>query len=230
MHVRPIDGTLLGYLDAADRDHLSDLGVHRRFAEGDVLLRQGDPTDHVLVLLTGWARVYSLSPDGQETVIALRGPGDAVGELAALHGWDRTASVQALSPVDAIQLRRHQFIECLHRRPTIAVAMIKQMSIRLREIETNLLDVTTLDVSRRVAAYLLRMAHQHDTPNPGGTDLGIPLSQQDIANRVGASLRGVARAMALLRDRGIVVTTRRHIVIARPDVLRAFADNVPRGM
>jgi CRP/FNR family transcriptional regulator, cyclic AMP receptor protein len=55
------------------------------------------------------------------------------------------------------------------------------------------------------------------------------LSQQDIANRVGASLRGVARAMALLRDRGIVVTTRRRIVIARPDVLRAFAANVPRG-
>ncbi|HEX4703577.1 MAG TPA: Crp/Fnr family transcriptional regulator [Pseudonocardiaceae bacterium] len=229
MDIRPVDGTLLGYLGTPDSDHLVSLGVRRHFAEGDVLLRQGDPTDHVLVLLSGWVRVYSLTQDGQETVIALRGPGDAVGELAALHGWDRTASVQALAPVEAVQLLRHQFIECLHHRPTIAVALIKQMSIRLREIESTLLDVTTLDVSRRVAVYLLRMARQHGTPNPAGTDLGMPLSQQDIANRVGASLRGVARAMALLRDRGIVVTTRRRIVIARPDVLRSFAGNMPRG-
>jgi DNA-binding GntR family transcriptional regulator len=57
----------------------------------------------------------------------------------------------------------------------------------------------------------------------------MPLSQQDIAGRVGASLRGVARALAMLRRRGIICTTRRRIVIVRPDVLRSFAGNMPDG-
>lgn len=230
MDLRPVEGSLLSYVGAADRVHLISLGVRRRFAEGDVLLRQGDPSDHVFVLLSGWVRVYSIYPDGQEIMVALRGTGDAIGELAALHGWDRTANVQALTPVDVVQLLRHQLVECLHARPTVAVAMIKQMSIRLRELNTILTDVTTLDVSRRVATYLLRLAGQHGTTGPAGLALDVPISQQDIASQVGASLRGVARAMALFRDRGIVLTSRRQIVIAHPGVLRSFAGNMPHGI
>lgn len=230
MDGQPTEGTLFAYLEPVDRAYLVSLGDRRRFAEGDVLLRQGDPTDHVLVLLSGWVRIYSTGRDGQEVVLALRGPGDVLGELAALHGWDRTASIQALEPVGVAQLRSARFLDCLNARPTIAIAMIKQMSTRLREAEMALLDFATQDVSRRVASYLARMARQHGIPGPNGIALSVPLSQQDIANRVGASLRGVARAMAVLRERGIVVSARRRIVIARPDVLRSFAGNVPDGM
>jgi CRP/FNR family cyclic AMP-dependent transcriptional regulator len=230
MDIQPVDGALLSYLEPADRVHLLTQGTSRHFAVGEVLLREGDPSDHVLVLVAGWIRAYSTSRDGQETVIALRGAGDILGELAALHGWNRTVSIQALEPVEVAQLKRPEFLACLYARPTIAVAMIKQMSIRLREAETTLLDLATLDVSRRVALYLLRMARRHGHPEGSGIVLDLPFTQQDVANHVGASLRGVARTMALLRERGIVVTRRRHIVIARPDVLRSFAGNPPNGM
>lgn len=224
MDIQPVEGSLLSFLNAADRARIVSGGVRRQFAEGDVLLREGDPTDHVLVMATGWVRIHLTDPDGQEIVIALRGPGDMVGERAALHDWDRTATVQALTPVQVIQLSRGQVLECLLNRPTIAIALAKLMSSRLREAENTLLEVTTLDVSGRVAAYLLRMASQYGIPNPDGIALGTPLSQQEIANRVGASLRGVARAMTLLRERGIIATPRpRRIVIMRPDVLRSFA-------
>lgn len=227
MDLQPVEGSLLGFLSDADRAYLVSGGVRRTFAENDVLLRQGDPTDHVLVVVTGWVRIFFTDPDGQEIVAALRGPGDVVGERAALHDWDRTATVQALTPVAVIQLSRGQLMECLLAKPTIAIGMIKQMSHRLREAEATLLEVTTLDVSRRVAAYLLRLASQHGIPDTDGTALGLPLSQQEIANRVGASLRTVARAIALLRERGIISTTRpRRIVIMLPDVLRSFAGNV----
>lgn len=230
MDLPPVAGSLLSFVGAAECDRLMSAGVRRRFFDGDLLLRQGDPSDHVLLLLTGWVRVYSTSVDGQETMVALRGAGDLVGELAALHGWDRTASVQALTPVDVVQLLREQFVECVHTSPVIAVGLIKQMSARLREVETILFEVNTLDVSRRVATYLVELASRHGAPGADGVVLGMPLSQQDIASRVGASLRGVARAMRLLRDRGIICTTRRRIVIVRPDVLRSFAGNMPHGI
>lgn len=225
------DGSLFGYLDRDDRAYLLELGESRRFDRGDVLLREGDPTDHVFVLSSGWVRVYSASPDGQEVVLALRGPGDLIGELAVLHGWNRTVSIAALEPLVVVQLRAAQFVGSLRDRPGIAIAMIKQTSARLREHEQALLEFATQDVSRRVAGYLLRMARQHGLPGPRGVALSVPLSQQDIANRVGASLRAVARAMAMLRERGLVVTTRRGIVVARPEVLRSFVGpaNVPNG-
>jgi CRP/FNR family cyclic AMP-dependent transcriptional regulator len=128
-----------------------------------------------------------------------------------------------------LQLLRDQFVECLYTRPMIAVGLIKQMSTRLREVENILVEVNTLDLNRRVATYLWRLANRHGTPGPDGVVLGMPLSQQDIAGRVGASLRGVARALAMLRRRGIICTTRRRIVIVRPDVLRSFAGNMPDG-
>lgn len=216
-------GSLFAYLPAAERDFLRTLGLTRSFARDELLLREGDPTDHVYVLVSGWVRVYSSTPDGQEVLIAIRGPGDVIGDLAALLGIPRTASVRTLESVSVIQIRSAQFVARLRERPDFAIAMIKQMSMRLREAESVRVDVATMDVTRRVATYLLRLIEEHGMHRPTGTVLRIPLSQQDIANRVGASRRAVARAMAVLRDRQIIRTAPRQIVVVRPDVLALFA-------
>ncbi len=217
-------GSLLTYLEPDEREFLLASGTRRAFPGGEVMLREGDPTNHVFVLIAGWVRVYSSTADGQEVLLALRGPGDVIGDLAALHGWTRTASVKALQKVIAVQLLSSQFVSSLHARPGIAVGMIKQMSRRLRESETARVDAATLDVTRRVARYVLRLVRQHGVPEAAGRALGMPLTQQDIANHVGASRRAVARAMAILRERQIVTTEGRRIVVANREVLALFAN------
>lgn len=219
-----VPGSLLTYLEPDEREFLLASGRRRAFKGGEVLLREGDPTNHVFVLIAGWVRVYSSTAHGQEVLLALRGPGDVIGDLAALHGWVRTASVKALQKVTAVQLLSAQFEYSLHTRPGIAVAMIKQMSRRLLESERARVDAATLDVTRRVARYILRLVRQHGVPEQGGRALGMPLTQQDIANHVGASRRAVARAMAILRERHIVTTEGRRIVVANREVLALFAD------
>jgi len=218
-----VAGSLLAYLDAAGRDFLFGLGVRRRFGAGETLVRQGDPTDHVLVLMSGWVRVFCTSANGHEVLVALRGPGDVIGDQAALHSGVRTNSVQTLEPVLAVQLKSDQLRYCVRNRPNIALAMIRQLSERLREAESARVDFAALDVAQRVATYLLQLARQHGVAERGGVALRMPLSQQDIANRVGASRRAVARSLAVLRERRIVSTFRRRIVIVQPDVLEAFA-------
>ena len=103
------------------------------------------------------------------------------------------------------------------------------MSERLREADLVRADFATLDTTKRVAACLLRLLPAHAAPMAQGLQLRIPLSQQDVANRIGASPRSVARAFAVLRDRGIVTSTRGHLLIAKPDVLRSFVGNLPNG-
>src|SRR5437588_5236308 len=106
-------------------------------------MRQGDPTDYVLVMVSGWVQVRSTNPDGQEVVLAVRGPGDLIGELAALTGRERTVSVTALGPVTANQLRRGEFMDFLRTNPDIAIAVIKQVAARLLQSEHALLEFAT---------------------------------------------------------------------------------------
>jgi CRP-like cAMP-binding protein len=229
-NVDPVDGSLLAYLPANDRNYLLSQGVCRSFPPEELMLLEGDPGDHVLIIESGWVRVSTALSDGQEVLLALRGPGDVIGELALLHGWARTASVRSLERVGAVQLRGPQFMASIRERPEIAVALAKTVSARMREAEWTRIDIATLDVSRRVATYLLRLADQHGRHEPAGTVLDPPLTQQDIANQVGASRRAVARSLAVLRDRGIVVTARRRIVVAKAEVLRSLARCVPNGI
>jgi CRP-like cAMP-binding protein len=222
-------GSLLTYVTADDIDHIDRIGVRRSYSAGEVVLRQGDPTDHVLVLLSGWARVAATTGKGTELLVAFRGPGDIVGDLAALHGWERTASVETLDAVLAILLRREQFLGLLANRPGFALGMLKQMAERLRESDLIRADFASLDTTKRVAACLLRLVRAHAAPTAAGVELRIPCSQLDVANRIGASPRSVARAFAVLRERGIVTSVRGHILISRPDVLQAFVGNLPNG-
>ncbi len=229
----PVAGTLLSYLARADRDFLLRRGVTRRLPAGTAVMHEGDPTDHVLVLLSGWVRVYTTASDGQVVLFALRGPGDVIGDLAALQGWPRTATVDTLQETAFTQFRSDEFVACLHDRPAVALALLRQMATRLRDSEAARVDFATMDVARRVAALLVRLADVHGSATEEGLVVRMPLTQQDIANRIGGSRRAVARALAAFRDRGVVTTGRRLFVVAAPDVLRSFAGtaaaNVPHG-
>lgn len=224
-----VAGSLMSYLAPADRTFLLGRGVPRQLPGDTAVMHEGDPTDHVLVLLSGWVRVYSSTKDGQVVLFALRGPGDVIGDLAALQNWTRTATVETLQEIRFVQLRTEDFVTCLHDRPAVAIAMLRQMAVRLRDAEAARIDFATLDVARRVAALLLRLAEVHGHAEPAGLVVRSPLTQQDIADRIGASRRAVARALATLRERRVVTTGRREFVVAAPEVLRAFAGSVPDG-
>lgn len=223
------EGALLAYLSEADRAYLLGLGVRRSFGAKEFVLLQGDPSDHVQILISGWVRVSAVVEDGREVLYALRGPGDVLGDIAAVAGLGRTASVRCLEPVTVMQLSGAQFLACLRARPEIAIAMIKSVVMRLRDAETARIDSAMLGVAQRVAAHLVRLVAEHGREVEDGVMIDIRLSQQDIADQIGAALRTVARGFAVLRDRGIVDTGRRRITVRRLDVLRALAGSMPNG-
>ncbi|HEY3470340.1 MAG TPA: Crp/Fnr family transcriptional regulator [Amycolatopsis sp.] len=228
-HDDTAEGALLTYLADADREYLLARGVRRRFRANDVVLMEGDPSDHVHVLVAGWVRVSTIVEDGREVLFGLRGPGEVLGDLAAVTGRPRTASVRAIEPCTVFQLTGAQFIDVLHTRPAIAVATIKTVAARLRAAESARVDSAAFDVSRRVAVHLVRLAEEHGRRVPEGVVIDAALSQADIAAQVGAARRTVARALGVLRERGIVETGRRRILIRQPRVLRAFARSEPNG-
>ncbi|WP_410634422.1 Crp/Fnr family transcriptional regulator [Amycolatopsis sp. cmx-4-83] len=228
-HEDTAEGALLAYLADADREYLLSRGTRRRFRANDVVLMEGDPSDHVHVLVAGWVRVSAIVEDGREVLFGLRGPGEVLGDLAAVTGRPRTASVRAIEPCTVFQLTGAQFIDVLHARPEIAIATIKTVAARLRNAESARVDSAALDVTRRVAVHLLRLAEEHGRSVPEGVVIEAALSQTDIAAQVGAARRTVARALRVLREREIVETGRRRILIRKLRVLQAFARSEPNG-
>lgn len=225
----PVTGSLLSYLAPADRDFLLRRAVIRTMPAGTPLMHEGDPTDHVLVLLSGWVRVYTNARDGQVVLLSLCGPGEVIGDLAALQGWPRTATVTTLQETEFAQFTHEGFLACLQDRAAVGVALLRQLAVRMRKAEGARIDSATMDVAQRVAALLVRLADLHGSPSPQGVVVGMPLTQQDIANSIGGSRRAVARALKAFRDRGMLVTGRRTFVVSGLDVLRRLAGSVPDG-
>ncbi|MFJ6134567.1 Crp/Fnr family transcriptional regulator [Kitasatospora sp. NPDC092286] len=210
----------LARLEQAERTALLSLGRRLRYPPRSTVIRQEEPSDHVLLILHGWLKVTAAAPNGYEALLALRGPGDIVGESAALSGRPRAATVTTLEPVEAVAVDRTTFTAHLQRAPATALQLLALSTDRLRTADRRRLAFASLSVSERLSDLLLELARTHGSPTDEGILITVPLSQQELAGSVGASREAVARLLRSLRDRGVVITRRRSLVIARPDVLR----------
>ncbi|MFH8560430.1 Crp/Fnr family transcriptional regulator [Streptomyces sp. NPDC017988] len=217
----------LARLERDDRAALLDTGRPLHYPARAVIMRQDEPSAHVLLLLHGWTKVTATAANGYEALLALRGPGDIIGEGAALSGRGRSATVTALEQVEAVAIEQGRFTGFLAGSPEVALKLLGLATDRQRSTDRRRLEWAALSVRERLAVLLLDLLRTHGTRTEEGVALTIPLSQQEFAGSVGASREAVARLLKELRNRRIVVTSRRRIVVVRPDVLRRIAGSEP---
>lgn len=210
-------------LDADDRQALFHGGNPLTFPVRQVLLREHEPSTHVLIILSGWAKVTSAAPNGYEALLALRGPGDIVGEQALLSGRPRGATVTALERVEALAVDAERFGAILDERPGVARKLLALTADRTRDSDRRRVQFASLTVQERFALLLLDLIRTHGKESEDGVQLTAGLTQSELAGSVGASREAVARLLKQLRERGVVRTGRRGIVVVRPDVLRRMA-------
>ncbi|MFG2618473.1 Crp/Fnr family transcriptional regulator [Streptomyces sp. NPDC048507] len=210
----------LARLENEDATALRKLGRELRFAPRSPLIQQDEPSTHVLLLLTGWTKVTASAATGYQALLALRGPGDIVGESAAVTGGPRSATVTALEHVRAVAIDHRAFREFLAGCPAAAFTLLGLTAERTRASDRRQLAHASMSVRERLATLLLDLARTHGRRGTDGVEIAVPLTKQELAGAVGASREMVQRALKELRDRGVVATGRRTVVIARPDVLR----------
>ncbi|MCB5911599.1 Crp/Fnr family transcriptional regulator [Streptomyces pinistramenti] len=213
----------LARLAEGSRKALLATGVELRYPSRAVVLREGEPSSHVLLVLDGWLKVTADSHNGHEALLALRGPGDIVGESAALHGSSRSASVTALEPVKAMVVAAERFTVFLDEHPVAARRLMAVITDRMRAGDRKRLELAACGVKERLARLLLELAEWHGEWVPEGILVRVPLSQQELAGSVGSSREAVARLLRELRERGVVTTRRRSLIVVRPEVLRRIS-------
>lgn len=216
--------SFLDGLAPPERAALRGLGIVRRFRREATLLLEGDRGDHVLLLVTGRVRIVNCAPDGREILVAVRGPGELVGELSALSAEDtpRAATVIALDDVVAQVIPGPVLIDFLRAHPDVAVALLRQLAGRLRESSARHVDAGAYDALRRVGRALVELAEREGRVVDDGIAVAHGLTQQDVAGLVASSRETVTRALAVLRRRDLVATERRMIVVRDLERLREF--------
>jgi CRP-like cAMP-binding protein len=211
-------------LSTSDVSTLLAEGVRREYARGAVLLHEGEESTHVMVILSGYAKVTAASVDGDVTLLAIRSRGELVGELAALDGLPRSATVTAAGPVHVQALTKSSFHGFLARRPEVKEAVGRSVTAKLRSAIRNRIEFSGCSVKVRVARVLLRLAAIHGEHANRGTNIACPLSQPELAALVNAAEPTVHKALAELRRQGVLVTGYRSVTILDATSLRAVAN------
>ena len=212
----------LSELAADERAELEQLGSVRRYRRGDVLFHEGDDAGAVLVLLAGHVKAAMLN-DGREIILAFPGPGELLGELSAIDGRPRSGTVRAIDDVEALVIPGSAFRAFLEHRPRVAFVLLCSVIARLRTADRQRVDYAVNDVVVRVAGRLVELCDRFGCEEGTGVEIGLSITQDELAAWAGASREAVAKAMALLRTLGWVQTERRRILVLDLPALRRYA-------
>lgn len=190
---------------------LAAQGQVRSYPKNAVIINEGEAGDSLYVILAGRAKVFVAEQDGREMILDTREPGECVGEMT-LDGGPRSASVMCLEPTVCSVVSRGALREALATDPDFALQLIATLIDRARLATDLVRNLALMDVYGRVARLLLQLA---DEQADGKLVVRERLTQQDIADRVGASRDMVNRILRDLNAGGYISTENRVITLQR---------------
>jgi CRP-like cAMP-binding protein len=209
-------------LSPNERSALSSLGLSRDYQADATLCNEGDLATNVFILVSGWVKILSTTKDGHEIVLALRGDGDIVGEVAETTGR-RNATMRAIGKVRALIVQFDKFYAFLDSNLGVGHTYRRVVTHRWNDADaTNRIRAVTTG-GQRLAALLLDLASRHGRKADGVIYLTLPLSQEELASLAGTSRATVTRAFDNWRQRDLIRTRQHRITIIDPEALRRVA-------
>jgi CRP-like cAMP-binding protein len=194
-----------------DLESIASLLIERRFPKHKTVVEEGLPGDYMYVIREGRVKVTKLSGDGREKILELLEEGSFFGEMSLLDSAPRSASVKALTDVRILALARNDFLNVLRRSPDLALAVIQELTQRLRQQDEQASSLSFQRVKERTQGLLVRLARD-DTGVPGR--LATPsLTHQQIADMIGTSRETVTRAVKGLKQDGWLEQDGKHYLV-----------------
>src|SRR5215472_8720238 len=189
-------------------------------ARGDRLFDEGDAGDRLYVVLDGKIKLTRTAPDGRENLLQVLGPGEMFGELSMFDPRPRTSSAVAVTDTRLGSLD-HEFLrQWLTGRPDVALHLLQALAQRLRRANDVTADLVFTDVPGRVAKALLDLADRFGEEQDEGLQVHHDLTQEELAQLVGASRETVNKALADFATRGWLQLSAKSVLLLEPERLR----------
>lgn len=211
-------------LNPDEVEKISELITHKEFKKGELLMFDGEKSEHIVIIHEGSAKAFKYTADGREQILYVFSEGDFFGEQNLLSNRTATYSVEALHTVKTCMLSKTQFQQLLYQYPDIAVKIIAELGDRMARLENAMQGMGVRNVDNRVSGILLEFAQKYGNESPEGVVIQLPLSREGIANYLGVARETVSRKLGQLESEGVIRSVNnKSILILDQDALQTIA-------
>jgi CRP/FNR family transcriptional regulator len=204
---------ILDTLSEQEMMSLNDLVVDNDVKKKDPIFMAGDLGENLYFLKKGRVKISRIDESGKEFTLTLLEPGEIFGELGLFDDSPRETMAVALEDSLICMMRRKDFEAYAANKPELAFKLNKLMGLRLRQIENQIAELLFRDVPSRLARLLLRLADQHPRQTKSGVRINIKLSQQELANLIGATREMTSTVLNSLKKDGLINVISKYIYI-----------------
>lgn len=195
---------LFSGLDTAELQGVLDLIIRRRVPKGEPLFSEGDPSDSLIIINSGLAKVHTESREGREQILYLLQEGEFIGDLNLLKPSVYAFNGTALEDTRLCIIRKEDFDRLLHRNPDIGLKVLVYAHERIMGLEALVQTLTLKDADARLAGFIRRLAEKNGTAQAPATAFTLPLSREEMAAAIGLTRETVSRKLGQLADEGII--------------------------
>jgi len=184
-----------------------------KISKGGILFKEGDEGEHVYVIVDGKLKLGTASGDGRENLLSILGPGEMFGELSLFDPGPRTSTATAVTDAKLLSLSHEKLIPWLKGNPEVSLHLLARLAQRLRRTNEAVGDLVFSDVPGRVAKALIDLGTRLGKKTDDGLFVHHDLTQEELAQLVGASRETVNKALADFAGRGWLKLDGRAVLI-----------------
>lgn len=193
----------------------------RTFERKQLVYVPDNQADSLLVVTSGRIKLYHITPEGRESILALIEPGEVFGELCLLDTAPRDEFAEAMAKTQIILIPGDVVRQLMEQRPRLALSVTKLIGLRRRRLERRMKALLFRSMRERLVHVLLDLASQYGQPMSDGLRINIRLSHQELANMIGSTRESVTVLLGELQSEQALLVQRRMITLIAPDRLAA---------
>ena len=215
---------LLKGVQPATLDELQRQIQRRRLDKGEMLFNVGDASTGLYIVVEGRVRIWTVSAAGAEVTLNVLPDGALFGEIGMLDGGIRTAGASAMTTTDLISLSRRSFFDALERDAQLARNVIAFLCLRLRWVSARMEDAALRQAPQRLARMLGFLARDHGKTTPEGIEIGIKLTQSELAQWAAMSRESLNKLLVRWASDGMLTQTRGNLTVHQLERLDEIAE------
>lgn len=205
-------------------DKIEKVGQRKKFNKGEIILLEDDAGTALFIIINGKVKVSRSSNDGKEVILTILNADDFFGEMAILDGQKRSATVSAIEPSEVFVIQRDDFINLLYAHPEISIALLQELTRRLRNADMKIKSLSLKDAEGKVATVILQIADDIGKIKHGKVEIEkLPL-QQDLANMAGTSRETISRTLHSFAKKGLVEMDGNKLIITDYEKFKELFD------
>lgn len=203
-------------LTSSEIEHVESRSRMRKFSKGSVIYLPSDQSDSVLLLISGRIKLYHLTPDGKQALLALIDPGELFGELAILEGGTREEFAEAMDASQVVAIPQSIIQGLMETHADVSLGVTRLLGLRRRRVERRLKSLLFRSNRERLVHLLVELLEKYGQQEPEGVRIAIRLSHQDLANIIGSTRETVTVLLGELGYDRLILIKKRKIYVPNP--------------